>query len=293
MENYAKEISRFKDAEAHSQKTLLSNPKYVLGSDKIIVNSADLSASKVPGLVVIFGDSLSIAYDAVNYLKNYFKKFGHYPNVVCLSGCSASKYVDFGAPVESWLKRILLSKGIPEDVVNRNCIDSSKNDPVDALKSFLKSSRYKHVSVFVARGYVISTVMALKQNMPNIDFKFFNKEYVSDCYLEEFGLKQTCIFDTDDLSSLGLDLILGQLVRLNLVRDTLPDKLKDYLMPLNKVKKYTDKGYILGLRTEEEMNAVGISSDKFNEMLPKRLADLEWIDNPKRRIYEQIMSLLD
>jgi hypothetical protein len=220
----------------------------------------------------------------LEYLQGYAKTHGKYPKVITLPGVSSSKYVDWGFPEEEWLKTILVNNGIPEKNVLSLC-------SIDDVKNFIRKHHYKHVSVFAARGYSVSTVISLKQLIPDIDFKYFEKEFLSKDWMAEEGIVSNCVFDTDKLSSLGMDLLLGQIVRLNLVRDTLHQYLKEYLMPLETVKKFTDKGYILGLNTEEEMNAVGIHLEDFNERLPKRLADFEWMPYAKNRVYEQMMLL--
>lgn len=288
---FAQEISKIKRSSIAGQKTLLSQVREIVDFDDIILDDSDFRGGKRSRLVVVFADSLSIMSDVASYLNKYYARYGEYPCVVCLPGSSSSKYVDFGMPIETWMKIALCASDIPESVVYRYDIDSSNGGPIEALKSFLKKARYKHASVFTARGYSVSTIVSLKREIPDIDFKFYDKAYISEDCMEKWGMKSSAIFDTDDLEDLGIDLILGELVRLNLIYNQLPNYLQRYLMPLETVKKYTDKGYILGLNTEEEMKAVGISVEQFDEMLPKRLADLEWIDNPKERIYGQIMSL--
>ncbi len=294
--NFAEKISAFKYAMIGAQKTLLSQVSEVVPLSNIITKGDCFSQrDKVPLVVAIFGDSMSIVYDAAIYLSRYHERYGKYPTVVCLPGLSESKYIDYGMPIVSLMRHILLGKGIPEEYIYCYEQDVEKCGPVAVLNEFLNNVAHYihdvHVAVFAARGYSVSTILALRKGIPNGNFMVFHKEYVSPEYLEEHGIKSTCIFDTDRLDSIGLDLILGELVRLHLEYKSLPAYFKQYIIPLDKVKKFTDKGYILGLNTEAEMNAVGISLEKFNEMLPKRLADFEWVKNAKVRLYEQIMYL--
>jgi hypothetical protein len=274
-----------------SQKTLLSQVSEIVPSNDVIIKGGGLDRKTSPRLMVIFGDSLSIVYDAVDYLHRYYDKFGVYPKIVCLPGSSLSKHVNFGKPVETWMKIILLDNGIPEDAFYQDL--GSSRDVICTLGRVFNATRCSRVAVFAARGYSVSTILMLQENFPEISFKFFAKAYVSSEYMEEYGMRSNCIFDTDCLDSLGIDLILGELVRLHLMYDALPVYLKRHLMPLEKVKKFTDKGYILGLNTEEEINAVGLSVQEFVAMVPERLCDFDWIDNVEERIYGQILSLKD
>ncbi len=282
QEKFAAEMSNIKRANAGMMKTLLSAVREVVTFDKLLPK--DAQGANTPKLMLIFGDSLSIAFDVLEYLQGYVKMFEKYPMIITLPGVSSSKYIDWGMPEETWLKTILTNNGVPEKKIQSL---SSIND----VKDFIRKHHYRHVSVFAARGYSVSTIVTLEQLIPEINFRYFEKEYVSKDWMAEEGVVSNCVFDTDKLSSVEMDLLLGQLVRLNLKREKLPEYLQEYLMPLEIVKKFTDKGYILGLNTEEEMNAVGISLEEFNEMLPKRLADFEWIPYAKNRVYEQIMSL--
>lgn len=293
---FAEKISAFKYAMIGAQKTLLSQVSEIVAPENIISKGNCFThRNKVPLVVAIFGDSLSIVYDAAIYLKRYHERYGKYPTVVCLPGLSMSKYIDFGMPIESWMKMILLNKGIPEEYIYCYEQDDMTRGPVAVLKDFLEDMSHYihdvHVAVFAARGYSVSTILALRKGIPDTEFMVFDKEYISSEYLEEQGIKPTCIFDTDCLDSLGLDLILGELVRLHLAYKSLPVYLKRHIMPLDKVKKFIDKGYILGLNTEAEMNAVGLSFQEFYEKLHSRLADIEWRRDAKARIYEQIMYL--
>jgi hypothetical protein len=111
--------------------------------------------------------------------------------------------------------------------------------------------------------------------------------------METYGLKANSIFDADRLDSFGLDLILGEIVRLNMVRPTLPFYVRRYLMPMETAASLINKGYVMGLNNEEEMKAVGLDKDQFSELLYKTLEKFPWItnDNARYHIYEQIMSL--
>jgi len=284
-----KKMNSFALAVIAANKTLLSATREVLTLDKIVSDENVYDVK--PSVIAIFGDSLSIVYDAVDYLKKYNQKYGDYPQVLCIPGMSVPRYIDYGRPIQSWMKTILLEKNIPEEKIER--ITDFQNFE-NYLKTVASSENFEMI-VFTARGYTLSTIQALKKFVGKYNIKFFERNYISAEYMETYGLKDNSIFDADRLNSFGLDLILGEIVRLNMVRPTLPFYVRRFLMPMETAASLINKGYVMGLNNEEEMKAVGLDKDQFSELLYKRLEDFPWITNENARyhIYEQITALMN
>lgn len=287
MENL--KLSLFETSLVASQKTLFSAMREVLGPDKIL--SEENIYNEKPSVVAIIGDSLSIVYDAIEYLQKQHQRYGTYPKVLCLPGMSSSRYIDYGRPIQSWMETILCENSIPEKNIEKI---TDFQAFVEYLETVASSDDFQMI-VFTARGYSVSAIVALKKLIEKYNIKFFEKCYISSDYLEEFGLKAVTIFDADRLDSFGLDLILGEIVRLNMIKFTLPFYIRKYLMTMDMVASLIKKGYVLGLNTEYEMQAVGLDKDQFSELLYKRLEDFPWIANGNARyhIYEQITALMN
>ena len=292
---FAKEVSSFKYAMIASQKTLLSQVSEILPAKNIISREDFFTKkSKRPLVLAIFGDSLSIVYDAVNYLERYYKKYQSYPTILCLPGASLSQYVRWGS-IDAYMREILINGGIPEKYIYSFGRDIAKENPVALVKEFITGAEgYIYdipVAVFSPRGYSVSTLLALKKALPDTEFFAFSKEYLSEEYMSKNSMRSTCIFDTDRLDSIGMDLMLGELVRMHLSYETLPEYFQEHIMPLEKVTKFIDKGYILGLNSVEEMEAVGLTPDMFMDMATSRMSDFEWIHNVPKRIKELMASV--
>lgn len=280
-----RKISMMKQAIASAQKTLLSSIDEFLGSDEIILHDHDF-AGKLPSLVVVFGSCLAAAKDAGMYLQNYREKKGAYPKVVCLPGISFGRCIKLGQPVDKWLMDILLQMGIPEDAFCTDVFNYPKMAPVDTLKEVIRKGHYKYIAVFSSRGYSVSTAIVLKEQIPTACFKFFYNPYISQ--------EKLCL-DSENLDEYGLDFILGEIIRLNMRRDTLPEYIQDHLMTMDVAKKYVKKGYVLGIQDHKEQEAVGLTNDQYKKLLEERLDNFEWLSEHEKayqRTRRQVELLL-
>ena len=286
---FAQETSHFKANIAKQQKTLLSDYRTVLSPKQIVLNHSDFDGG-APRLIVIFGTCLTAVRDAGLYLQKYYNRCKKYPRVICLPGLSSSKYIKYGMPIENWMKVILMQMGIPKEVVKRDVFDFNKRDVIDVLRDFLKRTKYKNVLVFSSRGYSVNTALTLMQEFPEVNFKYFDNAYIKD---EDLNL------DAENLDlGYGLDLLLGEIVRLNLNKEKFPNfYLSENLMTLNIARKFIEKGYVLGLRSEDEWRAVGIDRNKAMEMIVWRMADFDWMserrafDHTKQQIHDLLKNV--
>lgn len=281
------EISFIKERIARAQKTLLSGLNNFLSPKEMIIDDNDFSGH-VPSLVVVFGECLTAAKDAGGYLRNYQKRYNRYPKVICLPSVLLNDNIEYGESVDKLLQKILTSMEIPEDVVYRNNFDySSEKMPIDVLKSVIKRGHYKHVAVFSSRGYSVSTAIVLKDCLSSVNFKFFCNPYRT---------REMLCVDSEKLDSYGLDLLLGEIIRLNMRFNTLPEHIKKYILPMDIVKKYIVKGYVLGIVDEQEFKALGLSYEEYNKLLIQRINDFPWLREQKlakKRIDSQIKELIE
>lgn len=285
-QNKTKELSLIKQTIARGQKTLLSATNEFLSTKELILSSEDLSGKK-PSLMVIFGTCLTAAKDAGEYLKNYHNRYGSYPRVICMPGLSCSRYIKLGNSVENWIKYVLMEMGIPEKVVCRDSFEfTPTKTPIEVLKEVITKGRYKHIAVFSARGYSVTTALNLKGVLPDINFMFYCNPYIPQ--------EELCL-DSENMGAYGLDLVLGEIIRLNMRRDSLPEYVKEHLMQMDVALKFVEKGYVLGIQSCEEREAVGLGEEQYKALLARRLKDFPWLNDAEKsyaRTKSQIAELL-
>ncbi|MBR1948907.1 MAG: hypothetical protein IKA30_03840 [Alphaproteobacteria bacterium] len=285
-QNRTKEISLIKQTIAKSQKTLLSVANEFLSTNEIIYHDEDF-ATKKPSVVVIFGSCLTAAKDAGDYLQNYYEKFGSYPRVICMHGLSCSRHIKLGESVDYWLKYILCEMGIPKNVVHRDSFDFSSGEaPIEVLRRVIQKRRYKNVAVFSSRGYSVTTAITLKEEMPDVMFKFYSNPYIP---------QELLCMDSENMNGYGLDLILGEIIRLNMRRESLPEYIQEHLITMDVVLKFVEKGYVLGIQSCREREAVGLGEEQYKSLLARRKAEFPWFSNKEdayRRTKAQISELL-
>ena len=237
--------------------------------------------------MIIFGTCLTAAKDAGDYLENYHNRYGSYPRVICMPGLSCSRYIKLGNSVENWIKYVLMEMGIPEKVVCRDSFEfTSTETPIEVLKKVITRGRYKHIAVFSSRGYSVTTALTLKETLPNINFMFYCNSYIPQ--------EKLCL-DSEDMSGYGLDLILGEVIRLNMRRDSLPEYVSEHLMQMDVALKFVEKGYVLGIQSCEEREAVGLGEEQYKALLDRRLKDFPWLKDTEKsyaRTKRQISELL-
>ena len=336
-EQFAKPVSEMKRRKAVGESTRFGEIRNFVNPAELITSENDFSMAVVPSLVVVFADTLVGALDVAKYVKNYHAKFGKYPRILCLEGISSCKWIQWNKPLNLWMKDVLIRCGIPAETVET----LNGADTISELKIFMNKKHYKHASVFTARCFCLSAAIQLKRMIPFGEFKFFEKGFVSEEVAHVTNVVPTLhpIFDMDDLDGLGLDMLLGEIIRLNMLKSeilqiistTLPRdavknieeafngtktywEVKEYvpivdkvlpvgelcgyidvlkgLMPIETVKKYVEKGYILGLSTKADRSAVGLTEEQFFEMLPKRLSDFPWLKDQETHLNKQIDELL-
>ena len=279
-------FSMMKQALAGAQKTLLSSIDEFLNANELIMHDEDFTG-KIPSLIVVFGTSLAAAKDAGEYLKNYRERKGYLPKILCLPGISFGRCVRLGQPVEDWLKSILMEMGVPEEQFCKTSFDFSKTTPVEALAEVMRKGHFKYVGVFSSRGYSVSTAIELKEKIPGGCFKFYCNPYIPQ--------ESWCLDSEDYVDGYGIDFILGEIIRLNMRRDTLPEYIQDHLMRLDVAIKYVKKGLVLGIQNCKEREAVGLTEEEYKSLLEKRVLDFPWMTNPRKafqRTKQQIELLL-
>jgi hypothetical protein len=339
MEKYAQPISLAKERRIEAERTRFASVGIYVDQAHLI-KSLEIITMDSPSLVIVVVDSLVVAPDLLKYANNFYKKLGRYPVILCINGFSGCKWMKYTNSMNLYMKRFLIRCGIPVKNVIVPQVD--EKDHIVFLRNYMEKRLLNRASVFASRNYSLSTAIALREAVPEVDLRFYESPYVSDDMARMTGLipSSNAIFDVDDISSLGLDLLIGQIIRLNMRKAQLFSHISEDMSPriykklealfenyesiepedevwlilkkkltlsvlkkhltvfgglmsIEVAKKFVAKGYVLGLSTKEERQAVGLSEEEFEKVLVHRLKDFPWRHSHRKRMEGQLSSLSD
>ena len=240
--------------------------------------------------VLVVGDNLRAAAEATDFLLHHKKMRGSYPEIICAPGFSIPAAIDFGYPAEWWLKVIMLCLGIPKELLKQHKLCFDRRDPCWNLTEFFAERRkIKTVVVFSSRGYSMTVAQELYQQIPRINWVFFDNPMVQ---LEDR------IFDTENISSggLGIDLLIGGMAHVwqdwGSFRYPLSSETRRNAPKKLPVKNLVHRGYVLGLESGRDWDFFEEDAVKHLETIMLRRRELVAGDKIRSRIGAQVRKLI-
>ena len=236
-------------------------------------------------VVLIVGDNFRAAAEAVEFLNNCNNRFGSYPEVVCMPGLCTPERVNYGNP-EFWLKLILLSLGIPKDVVKKHSPDFGEN-PIEGLKFFLNDNKkMKKIAVFSSRGFSMNVAQELMFIFPKHKWSFYDNPFI---------LEEDRIFESELIGPEGfaIDLMIANIVhssqnwrtkRCPLVAGCHPEGLV--------LRKIAQRGYLLGIVDHEDVASLNMNGGDAFELLCERQKEFPWFKKPEKHVFKQVKRLI-
>ena len=286
----SRKISEYKHRVACSYEPWLSvgNPDITVEKQGKYVEIPTISifgGHKPVDAVLIVGDNFRAAAEAVEFLNNCFDRFGCYPEVVCMPGMCTPARVNYGKP-EFWLKLILISLGIPKEVVKKHSHNFGEN-PLEGLKSFLKANKkMKKIAVFSSRGFSMNVAQELMFNFPKHKMYFYDNPFI---------VEEDRIFEAEIIGPEGfaIDLMIANIIHSAQDWNSKRCPLRACCYPERPVmRKLAERGYLLGMSNHEDVAFLTIPAGDAFELLCDRQKEFSWFRNPRRHILTQVNQLI-